>query len=148
MENQLKARLRGDYYVLFSNQHGSIVKTEVSKSIFDALKQLSREEEAARRSDARHIDYISISEQEFNRCKATLSQSTEDIVIGMELAASIHEAIYALPDIQRRRFLMYCEYELSLQQIAEIEGCTKNPVKRSIDKAKKTLREQLKSILE
>lgn len=47
----------------------------------------------------------------------------------------LHSAIATLPDKQRHRLVLYYFGEFTYEQIAEMEGCTIMPVKRSIDAA-------------
>lgn len=49
-----------------------------------------------------------------------------------------------LPEVQRRRFRLYFDYGLTYEQIGKIEGCSKMPVKRSIDRAIEKIREKIK----
>jgi len=50
-----------------------------------------------------------------------------------------------LPEIQRKRFILYYELEFTYEQIAEIEECSKTAVKYSIDKAKATIIKKIKN---
>ena len=52
----------------------------------------------------------------------------------------LHKAISKLPETQRRRLLLYFFGELSYEQIAKLEGCTKMAVKGSVDIALKKLK--------
>ena len=53
----------------------------------------------------------------------------------------LHKAIDMLPEVQRRRLLLYYFGGYTYEQIAQMEGCTKMAVKFSIDIAIKKLRE-------
>ena len=54
----------------------------------------------------------------------------------------LHKAIDMLPEVQRRRLLLYYFGGYTYDQIAQMEGCTKMAVKFSIDIAIKKLREK------
>ena len=56
----------------------------------------------------------------------------------------LDQAIMELPEVQRRRFRLYFDYGLTYEQIGKIEGCSKMPVKRSIDRAIEKIREKIK----
>lgn len=56
----------------------------------------------------------------------------------------LERAIMELPEVQRRRFRLYFDYGLTYEQIGKIEGCSKMPVKRSIDRAIEKIREKIK----
>lgn len=57
--------------------------------------------------------------------------------------AKLHKAIAELPEIQRRRLILYYFGELTYEQIAEIERCTKRAVKFSVDIAIGKLKEKI-----
>ena len=54
----------------------------------------------------------------------------------------LHAAIGLLPEVQRRRLWLYFFEELTYEEIAVMEGCTKRAVKFSIDLALQNLKEK------
>ena len=50
-----------------------------------------------------------------------------------------------LPEIQKRRFMLHFDLGLTYEQIGAMEGCTKMPIKRSIDRAIDKIRLALKN---
>ncbi len=60
-------------------------------------------------------------------------ESVEETVSRQMEVEALHRAIAKLPDIQRRRLILYYFGEFTYQQIAEMEGCTKRAVKFSVD---------------
>ena len=42
------------------------------------------------------------------------------------------KAVDRLPEIQRRRFLLYYEYEFNFYQIAAMEHCTASAIQKSV----------------
>lgn len=71
-------------------------------------------------------------------------ESVEEIVLKNILTEKLHRAIRTLPPVQRRRLVLYFYEGMTYEQIAEKEGCTKMPVKRSIDAAICKLRKEMK----
>ena len=61
------------------------------------------------------------------------------------LNETLWQAIFKLPEIQRKRFILYYELEFTYEQIAKIEKCSKTAVKYSIDKAKATIIKKIKN---
>ena len=57
----------------------------------------------------------------------------------------LNRAIMELPEIQRRRFMLHFDLGLTYEQIGAMEGCTKMPIKRSIDRAIEKIRLALKN---
>ena len=45
----------------------------------------------------------------------------------------LHKAISKLPEVQKRRLLLYFFGDMTYEQIAKMEGCTKRAVKFSVD---------------
>lgn len=64
----------------------------------------------------------------------------EEIVAQQAEADELYKAIAQLPEKQRRRLVLYYFGELTYEQIAEMEGCTKRAVKFSVDIAIKNLK--------
>ena len=54
--------------------------------------------------------------------------------------AQLHRAISELPEIQRRRLILYYFQGMTYEQIAGMEGCTKRAVKFSVDIAVEKLK--------
>lgn len=67
-------------------------------------------------------------------------ESTELTYIRNFEYEELHKAINKLPDVQRRRIILRYFYNLTLQQIANIENVNKMSVKNSLDVAIKKLR--------
>lgn len=59
----------------------------------------------------------------------------------------LNRAIMELPETQRRRFILHFDYGLTYEQIGKMEGCSKMPVKRSIDRAIEKIRLVLKNFM-
>ena len=58
---------------------------------------------------------------------------------------ALHTAMKTLPEMQRRRMQLYYFEGMTYEQIAKKEGCTKMPIKRSIDRAIEKIRLALKN---
>ncbi|MFD1402086.1 RNA polymerase sigma factor [Robinsoniella peoriensis] len=55
----------------------------------------------------------------------------------------LHNAISKLPEVQRRRLLLYYFAELTYEQIAEMEGCSVHSIFVAIERAKENLKKFL-----
>ena len=51
-----------------------------------------------------------------------------------------------LPEIQRRRFLLYYEYEFNFYQIAAMEHCTASAIQKSVAIAKEKVKAEIEEI--
>ena len=63
-----------------------------------------------------------------------------------KLIDALPAAMAALPEKQRRRIMMHVYEGKTFREIADIEGTKEQPINRSIQKAKKNLRDYLKKI--
>lgn len=64
-----------------------------------------------------------------------------------ELSELLHKTIDSLPEIQRRRFLLYYEYDYNYYEIGAMENCTAQAVRRSVIIARKKAKAQMKQYL-
>ncbi|MCC7265667.1 MAG: sigma-70 family RNA polymerase sigma factor [Candidatus Latescibacteria bacterium] len=72
----------------------------------------------------------------------------EDQLLRRELAGRVEAAIAALPANQRLLFVLGTQLEMPYQQIGLIAGCSEDAVKMRLHRARKQVREALKTYLE
>lgn len=65
-------------------------------------------------------------------------------MIEAERSELLQQAIDNLPDIQRRRFLLYYEYDYNYYEIGEMEHCTASSVGQSVSRAREKVKAQMK----
>jgi RNA polymerase sigma-70 factor (ECF subfamily) len=132
------------YYVSFIDSEAMPRETEVSRPVYVEFLRFVKVERNLRRSDERHLEQSDLTENNlFNRALCQ-PKSICDIAFDSQLNEQLRLAIQGLTEIQRRRFVLYHEFGLTYEQIAEMEGCTKMPVIRAIDRAEEKIREQIK----
>ena len=136
------------YYVSFTDGQSVHRETEVSRSVYLEFRHFIKRERNLRRWDERHTEQSELSDEAIN--KRTLSQpkSLEETVFDNLLNEKLQMAIQQLPEIQRRRFIIYYEYGLTYEQIAEMENCSKVAVKYTIDKARTIILKKFESFSE
>lgn len=76
-----------------------------------------------------------------------LPKDVDELIIGEEQAELLRKVIAALPEIQRRRFLLYHEYDLNYYQLGAMEHCTPQAVRRSVIIAREKIKAQMKEYL-
>lgn len=108
---------------------------EVSREVYLEILKSQRKQEALTRSDRRHLDKSELNENAITTRLFERETSLEEIAGGNISNEMLRKALSMLPDIQRRRIELYFFCECTYKQIAEMEGCTEMPVKRSIDRA-------------
>ena len=88
----------------------------------------------------RYIEHSELTESSLDERAAAKSEPVEDIVYCRICNERLYHAIAALPEKQRRRLVLHYFYDLTYEQIAEIEKCSVHSVfvsvKRAEDKIK------------
>lgn len=92
----------------------------------------------------RHYEHSELTEISLYNRAATLPESVEEVVFRNLQYETLHKAIKQLPEVQRRRLMLYYFAGLTYAQIAEKEGCKYQTVQDSIYAALKTLKKFLK----
>lgn len=91
----------------------------------------------------RHYEHSELTEISLNNRAFRKEESLEEQVLKRLEEERLHRAISQLPEVQRRRIILYYFENLTYEQIAGLEGCTITPVKNSIDKALNNLKKIL-----
>ena len=93
----------------------------------------------------RHYEQSELTEASlYDRAVHRPATVEESALQSMEYA-QLHRAISELPEIQKRRLILYYFQGLTYEQIAEMEGCTKRAVKFSVDIAVEKLKKFFKN---
>ncbi len=123
------------FYLSFRDSAGAKQFMEIDKDLFDAFDRFELDDLSFMNEVDRHYEQSEQSEASLNRRAFQPPESVEDTVARRLEVDELHRAIGKLPDTQRRRLVLYYFGEFTYQQIAEMEGCTISPVRRSIDAA-------------
>ncbi len=126
---------RKRYFVAFTDGQGNFRETEVTKAVYMEFCHFIKRERNLRRSDERHLEQSELTEETLCRRAIHKPKPVDEAVNDTIRMEQLNRAIMELPEIQRRRFMLHFDLGLTYEQIGEIEGCTKMPVKRSIDRA-------------
>ena len=93
---------------------------------------------------SRHIEHSELTDETLNDRAFYKAERIEDIVSESIEYEQLHRAVSELPEVQRRRLKLYFFDELTYEQIAKLEGCTKRAVKFSVDIAVEKLKKNFK----
>ena len=132
------------YYLAFVDSTGTEQCMEIDKALFDVFDRFEVEDISFMNEVDRHYEQSEQTEQSLNRRIAQPQKSVEEAVFQRAEVETLRQAISKLPEKQRRRLVLYYFCDLTYEQIAEMEGCTIMPVKRSIDVAIRELKNFLK----
>lgn len=133
-----------NYYISFRDGRGKIQELSVSYNFYMAFRRLELDERRLENWDWRHREFSEIYDETLNRRALRLPKDVDEIIIEEEQAELLRKAITALPEIQRRRFLLYHEYDLNYYQIGAMEHCTPQAVRRSVIIAREKIKAQMK----
>jgi len=123
---------------------GRCICVEVTTEVKELLAQSDRQIHSQRRQDRRNLDYMDfIDELTDTTMNYPQKENPADLIIEKERNQQLHEAINALPEIQRKRLLLYFMNELTYTQIAEREGVNQVTVYRSVKRALRRLYKSL-----
>ncbi len=134
----------GHYYISFKDGQAVSHQVEISKKLYETFDSFELDDLVYLNVVDRHIEQSEIWEPTLNLRAVKKQENTEDVVCRKILTERLHKAIAKLPEVQRRRVILYYFEEMTYDRIAEKEGCTKRAVKFSIDIAV----EKLKKIFE
>ena len=130
----------GQCYLSFKDGQGAFHHLEIDKPLYLLFNQFELEDKSYLNYFDRYIEHSELTEASLNERAVSQSESVEEIVCCRICNERLYHAIAALPEKQRRRLVLHYFYDLTYEQIAEMESCTPMPVKRSIDRAVKKLR--------
>lgn len=132
------------YYVSFFDGNYVLHRIEINFDIYSALFELNKIDRNLTRSDERNLEHSELTDETLSRRIFEKSKGIEEIILEKEMKTEFWKAIVELPDVQRKRLLLYYDYGFSLKEIAKMENCSIRAVKYSIDIAKKKLEEKIK----
>lgn len=133
---------RNEYRITIIQPDGHGIEVEVTEQLYRELDDMQREHWRGEKAESRHTRFL---EQVPSWClpESTHVPSPEQLMMERLEESELHSALRLLPKKQLRRFLLRNYFDLSLEEIAGIEGCSIQTVHESISRARKNLRKNL-----
>lgn len=131
------------YYISFKDGQGVCHEFEIDKSLYDAFDSFELEDVRYFNVLSRHIEQSEIWDTTLNIRALKKPESLEEAVLKNIQIEMLHEAIKKLPDIQRRRLVLYFFGGLTYEQIAALENCKHPAIVKSVNIALKKLKKIL-----
>ncbi|MBZ2174357.1 sigma-70 family RNA polymerase sigma factor [Schnuerera sp. xch1] len=141
----IKGQHKDRYFVSFTDGYGEFQRLEINKDIYFALFELNKRDRNLTRLDERNLEHSELTDETLIKRSFKKPKGIEELILEKEMKKLFWQAIGELPDIQRRRLLLYYDYGFTLKEIAKIENCSIRAVKYSIDIAKRKLKEKIKN---
>lgn len=134
----------GHYYITFQDGQGMQYQFEISDTLYRAFDRFELDDLSYLNVWDRHMEQSDVWEVTLDKRAIKQQETVEDIALHNLQIEKLHSAISKLPEMQKHRLILHYFEDLSYEQIAKEEGCSKVAVKYSIDKAVKKLKEILK----
>ena len=131
------------YYISFTDGQGIFHKQEINKDIYAIFNKFELEDISWMNEVNRHLVEKGSTEESLGQILADSSEQVEDLVCRRIIYQELHSAISQLPEIQRRRVLLYYFGGYTYEQIAQIEGCKHPAIVKSVALAEKNIRKSL-----
>ena len=135
------------YFISFKDGQGISYELNVSYDFYMAFRRLELDNRKLENWDWRHRELSEVFDETLNRRALRLTKAVGELIMEEEQAELLYKAIGTLPEIQRRRFLLYYEYEYNYYEIAAMEHCTASSAGQSITRAKEKVKAQMKKYL-
>lgn len=123
----------------FIDSRGNRQTIEVSEELYNEFNKFELQDKKMMNEYDRHIEHSDTSVDLLYHMYKFKEPTLEDEFIRRIDYENIHNQIRKLPDIQRRRLIMYYFKNMTLDQISKIDRCSPRAVKYSIDIAIKKL---------
>ena len=135
----------GRHWLTFSDGQGNRHHFEISAAVFALFDSFELDDLSYLNEVDRHYEQSELTEASLYDRAVHRPVTVEESALQSMEYAQLHRAISELPEIQKRRFMLHFDLGLTYEQIGAMEGCTKMPIKRSIDRAIEKIRLALKN---
>ena len=134
----------GHYYLSFKDGRGKQQNIEIDEMLYQTFDRFELEDISHLNRVSRHIEHSELTDETLNDRAFYKAEQIKDIVSEDIEYEQLHRAVSKLPEVERRRLKLYFFGELTYEQIAKLEGCTKRAVKFSVDIAIEKLKKNFK----
>jgi len=133
------------YIVEFKDNKNIIHKVEISDEVYEAFDKFELEDISQIHKYRKHIEHNEVYEETLYHRAINDSVSIEEEIEEKIMIEELKDIINSLPEIQKRRLKKYYFDDMTLDQIAKEENCSKVAVKYTIDIALQKISEKIKN---
>ena len=120
------------YFIGFKDGQGNCHELEVSNQFFIEFRQIEGRNGNLQQWDERHREFSEVWDETLNRRALRLPKSLDELLMDKERDKLLYRLIDELPEIQKRRFLLYYGYDLNYYQIGAMEHCNASAARNSV----------------
>lgn len=135
------------YFISFKDGQGELHELEVSEQLFLGFRQMERRDRNLQQWNQRHREFNEVWDETLYRRALRVPKTLDERMIEEERNELLYKAVDRLPEIQRRRFLLYYEYDFNFYQIGKMEHCTASAIQKSVSVAREKIRAEMKAYL-
>lgn len=132
-----------NYYIEFIDGQGCFHKQEISMDLYATFSSFELDDVSQMNAISRHLEQSELTEETISQRVANPLEPVEDHVHRRIMYQELHKAIAQLPQIQRRRLLLYYFGGYTYAQIAQMEGCKHPAIMKSVSAAEKNIKKHL-----
>lgn len=131
------------FYVSFKDGQNITQCVEISEELFNEFNEFELDDIIYLNQVDRHYEQFNLSESLLNERAFEKPTFPEDAAFENIRNESLKAAIKNLPEVQRKRLLLYYFAKMTYKKIAEIDGCTYQAVQLSVHEALKKIQKEL-----
>ena len=137
-------KIKDKHILSFRDGQGVLQEITIDRELFELLDRFELDDLSYLNEVDRHYEHSELTEISLYNRATALPESVEDAVLRNLQYEALYNAIWKLPEAQRRRLIFYYFGGLTYAQIADMEGCKYQTVQESIYAALKKLKNFLK----
>ena len=135
------------YFISFKDGQGERHELEVSEQLFIEFRQMERRNRNLEQWNQRHREFNEVWDETLYRRALRVPKTLDERMIEKERNELFYKAVARLPEIQRRRFLLYYDCDLNFYQIGKMEHCTASAVQKSVSVAREKVKAEMRKYL-
>ena len=136
------------YFISFKDGQGERHELEVFEQLFIEFRQMERKNRNLQQWNQRHREFNEVWDETLYRRALRVPKMLDERMIENERNEIFVKTVARLPEIQRRRFLLYYEYDLNFYQIGKMEHCTASAVQKSVSVAREKVKAEMRKYLQ
>ena len=120
---------------------------EVSEQLFFEFRHMERRNRNLEQWNQWNREFNEVWDETLYRRALRVPKSLDERMIEKERNELFYKAVAQLPEIQRRRFLLYYEYDFNFYQVGGMEHCTASAVQKSVSVAREKVKAEMRKYL-
>ena len=132
------------YFISFKDGQGDFHELEVSHAFYMEFRRLELNNRKIQNWDQRHREFNEVWEETLQRRALRLPKSLDELLLDAERDELLYRTIDALPETQKRRFLLHYEDGYTYPVIGRMEGCSARAAQQSAALARDKIKAQMK----